>query len=76
MTRNRFVIDTNVPIAANGRNTHADEQCQLNCINFLDEIRTKSIVLLDNEDFLFDEYKKYLSFHGEPGVGDKFFKYL
>jgi hypothetical protein len=41
----RFVIDTNVAIAANGRNTHASEICQLVCIEFLEQYKDLNIVI-------------------------------
>ena len=31
-----FVVDTNVAIAANGRETHADHLCQLACMEKLE----------------------------------------
>ncbi|MCI5159386.1 MAG: hypothetical protein D3906_13330 [Candidatus Electrothrix sp. AUS1_2] len=70
------VVDTNVLIAANGRNTHADLQCQLACIEALEQIRSKGIILLDSLGLMMDEYSGYCSYKGEPGVGDYFFKYI
>ena len=70
------VVDTNVAIAANGRNTHADLECQLECVKALEDVCARQIVALDDGDLIFDEYKEYLRFAGIPGVGDKFFKYL
>ncbi|OIQ79845.1 hypothetical protein GALL_384050 [mine drainage metagenome] len=75
----RAVIETNVAIAANGRETHASYACQYSCIEFLEQIvslKSKDIILLDSYDLILDEYKKYLNFKGQPGVGDIFFKYL
>ncbi|MGB8354552.1 MAG: hypothetical protein WCD79_11730 [Chthoniobacteraceae bacterium] len=31
---------------------------------------------LDESGLIFDEYKRYLNFEGEPGVGDMFFKWV
>ncbi len=75
----RFVVDTNVPIAANGKNTHASNECQLNCVKFLSSLvdfRKNSKVILDDQDLIFNEYCAHFSFSGQPGVGDVFFKYL
>lgn len=75
----KVVIDTNVPIAANGRNTHAGVDCQVRCIDFLQHLangRSKVVVALDEGDLLLDEYKRYLNYRGQPGVGDIFFKFL
>lgn len=75
----RIVVDTNVAIAANGRNTHASEECQLSCIALLSMLakgRKGEVVILDDLGLIFDEYSYHLSYHGQPGVGDIFFKYL
>ena len=73
-----YVVDTNVAIVANIRNTHADEECRLQCIEELEAIcSTERVVVLDEGRLIFDEeYKKYLNFAGEPGGGDKFFKHV
>lgn len=71
-----YVVDTNVAIAANGRGTHADEACQLRCIEALEDVCARRVVVLDDEDRIFDEYRERLHFSGVPGVGDKFFKHV
>lgn len=73
---NEYVVDTNVAIAANGRGTHADEACQLRCIEALEEICAEHVVVLDDGDRIFGEYGARLEFAGVPGVGDKFFKHV
>jgi predicted nucleic acid-binding protein len=70
-----YVIDTNVGICANGRNTHASLRCQLACINFLEMHRTLHITL-DHKDLIMSEYEKHFYHKGEPDMGDAFFKYL
>lgn len=73
------VVETNVAIAANGRNTHAELSCQFACVEFLEKLassKSRDTVLLDNRDLLFTEYKRHLNHRGQPGVGDAFFKYL
>ena len=72
----RCVVDTNVAVAANGRGTHADEVCQLRCIEALEDVCARQVVVLDDEDRIFDEYRERLHFSGVPGVGDKFFKHV
>lgn len=76
MKTGRIVVDTNVLIVANGRSTHADEECQLSCIKAIIDIEESRIVVLDSHDLIFDEYKNHFDFSGEPGVGDRFFKYI
>lgn len=70
------VVDTNVAIAANGRETHADLQCQLDCVETLEAVCARQVVAMDDSNFIFDEYREHLSFAGIPGVGDKFFKHV
>lgn len=73
---NACVVDTNVAIAANGRRTHADTECQLRCIEELEDICAERVVVLDDGGRIFDEYRAHLKFAGVPGVGDKFFKHV
>jgi len=70
------IVDTNVAIAANGRNTHADLECQLACIDKLSWIVENAVVAIDGLGLILDEYSRHLQFKGSPGVGDKFFKYV
>jgi hypothetical protein len=72
---NKFVIDTNVAISANGINTHASVACQLACSELLANCK-KLCIALDKTGLIMDEYRKHLSHAGQPGVGDMYFKYL
>ena len=72
----KFVIDTNVAVVANGRNTHADLQCQIACIEKLESITNRHTLAIDDKGLIFQEYQKHLNFNGQPGTGDIFFKYL
>lgn len=74
--RERVVVDTNVAVAANGRDTHADVACQLACVHAISKAYNKQQVVLDDGDLIMNEYAKHLHRSGEPGVGDAFFKYL
>ena len=71
-----FVIDTNVAIAANGRDTHADLACQRQCVKILEEVCERHAVVLDDGYTIFREYQGRLSFSGAPGMGDAFFKHV
>ena len=71
-----FVVDTNVAIAANGRGTHADEQCQLACVQKLESLVEKEIVAIDDRWLVLGEYGSHLNSSGMPGVGDVFFKHV
>ena len=71
-----FVVDTNVVIVANGRQTHADLQCQMLCVERIKSVVAHEIVAIDDADAILQEYKSHLNFSGMPGVGDIFFKHV
>ncbi|MBY0331619.1 MAG: hypothetical protein K2X49_13230 [Acetobacteraceae bacterium] len=73
------VVDTNVPIVANGR---ADGptgsgiptvECRLAAIDFLESLLKDGRVLLDLAGEIQVEYGRHLRPAGQPGVGDRFF---
>lgn len=68
-------VDTNVLVAANGRDTHADLECQLASVEILVAIQSDKSLLLDRGGEVLAEYLKYSNFHGQPGVGDEFFRW-
>lgn len=70
------VVDTNVPIVANGGTEQADPTCVLNCVASLREIQGDRVVLLDDKYLILQEYRENLGFSGQPGVGNAFFKWL
>ena len=69
------VIDTNVAIVANGRDTHADDACQLACVDALALVATQEVAI-DDGGLMLAEYAEHLRFAGRPGIGDKFFKHV
>ncbi len=71
-----FVVDTNVAVVANGRNTHASEACQLRCITKLQEVVNASQIVIDDKGHILNEYHNRLNFNGQPGVGDFFYKHI
>ena len=76
-TKPEFVVDTNVPIVANGNQTpQADWNCRLSCIDNLERVQSEGVLLMDEKFLIFQEYSYYLSPSGEPGVGDRFFQWL
>lgn len=73
----KFVVDTNVAIAANGSdNTHADIACQSTCVEKLRQLVMRGTVAIDAAGLILEEYAKHLSRSGQPGVGDMFFKHV
>ena len=73
---NTFVVDTNVAITANGRETHADEQCQLECVRRLRAVVADEVIAIDDTGSILDEYARNLRWSGQPGAGDAFFKHV
>ena len=72
-----YVVDTNVPIVANGGdNIHANELCQLACIKKLNHLVKSEIVAIDETGLILKEYRKHLSSDGPRKVGNQFYKYL
>jgi hypothetical protein len=75
----RAVVDTNVPIVANGR-TDGDRSgipstaCRLASIDFLDSLLKSGRVLLDLSGEIQAEYGRHLKPAGQPGVGDRFYQ--
>ena len=70
------ICDTNVLVAANGRNTHADINCQISCTEALTNIKSNDILILDRNGEIISEYVNNINFSGQPGVGDAFFKHI
>lgn len=71
------VIETNVAISANGKNTHSSLECQLACVVFLSSVvAKKELIAIDDLGLILEEYAKHLNYSGQPEVGDEFFKYL
>ena len=71
-----IVMDTNVPIVANGATPQASDDCVLSCIAVLEDIRKNCCLLIDDACLILDEYRRHLSPSGQPGPGDAFFKWL
>lgn len=71
-----FVVDTNVAVVANGRDTEADISCQSSCVRKIVFLMRRGVVTLDDKGLIMNEYRNRLNFRGAPGVGDSFFKYL
>nr|NJM02567.1 hypothetical protein [Desulfobacula sp.] len=77
----KAVVDTNVPKTANLSNSPAlisDDLafCVAECVNAVENIIKKGGLVMDDGNDIFDEYRKQLSMSGEPGIGDKFLKWV
>lgn len=75
------VIDTNVPATANLAvdpvSIEANKlSCVLACIEAIEDVVTNGGLVIDAGDEIFDEYRANLSMAGQPGVGDRFLKWV
>lgn len=70
-----YVVDTNVPVVANGHSGQADIDCMIACIDALVKVREHGIIVLDSGMEILDEYRKNLRLDGQPGPGDAFMKW-
>jgi predicted nucleic acid-binding protein len=74
----RYVVDTNIPIIANGLNGglkgQASRECRLAAIEFLVKLVAKGRIILDVDGEIQQEYHRYLNPRGQPGVGYRFYQ--
>jgi hypothetical protein len=75
----RYVVDTNVPIVANGRSDQEDNRppsidCRIAAVSFLQELLKSGKVLVDIAGEIQAEYRTYLNASGQPGVGHRFYQ--
>jgi hypothetical protein len=77
----RVVVDTNVPIVANG-SPHPDAPrpptlaCKLAAVEALQAAVNDQCIFLDVEGSIQSEYRRYLNPAGQPGVGDQFYLHI
>ena len=73
----KVIVDTNVPLVANGKADQASEDCVETCIDRLMEITAGNLKLvLDDQRRIIEEYWNKLNPGGFPGVGDAFLKWV
>lgn len=71
------VVDTNVPVTANGRASHASAECEAASRKRLLTItRGHELLVVDDGFEIFGEYLVHLSTSGQPGVGDLFLRWV
>ena len=74
--KTEVIVDTNVPIVANGESRQANPNCEYACRHKLREIMDHNTLLLDDNGLILQEYRRNLNFAGKPGPGDVFFRWL
>ena len=73
----KAIIDTNVLIAANGRDCpQVTQNCRAKTIEFLQDFRKEGVIVLDNQWLIIKEYKHKVNSTGQPGIGDAFLKWI
>ncbi len=77
----KVVVDTNVPKTANLSKKPASISddlvfCVAQCVNSIENIIKKGGLVIDDGDEIFNEYRRQLSMSGQPGIGDKFLKWV
>ncbi len=72
----RSVVDTNVLVAANGRDTHVDEGCQESCVEELKRLAREEVVCVDDKGLIMGEYGKRIAHAGQAGPGTIFYKHV
>ncbi len=70
------VIDTNVPVVANGRADQASPACVLTCVDRLRALMDVGTLVLDADYRILTEYHHHLRSSGQPGVGDGFLRWV
>ena len=77
----KCLVDTNVPKTANlavKPEQIPDEltDCVLACVEAVELVVENGSLVIDAQDEIFDEYRQQLSMSGQPGVGDRFLKWV
>ena len=70
------VVDTNVPMTANGANLDASLQCVAASAKALQTLMTSGHIFIDGGGRIVAEYRHNLSAKGQPGPGDAFLKWV
>ena len=77
----KCLVDTNVPKTANlatqpDPQSDVPDSCVVACIEAIRHVINKRSLIIDAGDEIFDEYRRQLSMRGQPGVGDRFMKWV
>lgn len=71
-----FVVDTNVPVVANGRTPQAGPDCVTACVDALKAVIDGEGIVLDDAMLILTEYRGKLSMSGQGGPGNAFMKWV
>ncbi|HPM01303.1 MAG TPA: hypothetical protein PK816_04015 [Candidatus Cloacimonadota bacterium] len=77
---NLCVVDTNVAKTANlflsDQSSDVPDECILACIEAIKHVISKKGLVIDDGYEIFNEYRQQLSMSGQPGIGDRFMKWV
>lgn len=77
----RCLVDTSVPKTANlatqpDPDSDVPDACVLACIEAVEHVINRRGLIIDTGDEIAREYRQQLSMKGQPGVGDRFMKWV
>jgi|LSQX01.1.fsa_nt_gb hypothetical protein len=78
----KFIVDTNIPLTANKILNFQDKDadllnCIMMCVELIESIvKTKKGLVMDDNGEIFSEYRNKLSLKGQPGIGDRFLRWV
>lgn len=77
----KCLVDTNVPKTANlaiqpDPQSDVPDACVLACIDAVEHIIKTRGLVIDAGNEIFNEYRQQLDMKGQPGVGDRFMKWV
>ena len=64
MDETEVVVDTNVPLVANGKADHVGWECVAACVRELRQVQANRRTLLDDKWLIIEEYRRNLSHSG------------
>jgi len=70
------VVDTNVPVIANGKSPQASPECVVACVERLQQLLMTGRLVLDDGRRIIREYQANLRSGAQPGFGDAFLKWV
>ena len=71
-----FVVDTNVLLVANEQHPGVSPECVIACIEALENLRLRGVVVIDDQYEILSEYRQRTSPNTGNRVGDAFLKWL
>lgn len=70
-----MVLDSNVPIIANRRDG-GSYACASQCAQELVALKKRGVLIVDDKGLILAEYRTYLNYSGQPGIGDAFLRWF